>query len=433
MHQSAIPDHVRLGFFIFSVSWPRLLVGLFVSLMVALILAAVPDQLAVVQAGLSPLPADSSTLAPVSTRLVTKRAPPQLRNKIKPGSVMPRFCETRSKLYFLDKWHPAYLGKPEYPHVDANSNEFCDWKEKTETEVPFRMCTFDRAIDTQVSAYIHKEGFWAPYKKELMERALPIVHPDMPMPDRTLVIDIGANIGFYTLLAATRGYDTLAIEPSREAATRILFSLKANKIDVLQPGEDGAPVLGTTLRPGADGIPATVPRPPVAYVFENAASDAYANLGLRFIRDNPGASFMSKDATEGAPTTAVFLDDLLDDVSREPGTTHPGIQLGPVLNPSHVRLVKISAETYDSRAIHGMRRLLSIGRVPFLFFVFNQAHIREKGCDPKDMLLSLFSMGYRIYFMGTYIYREVELTRFLKGMTAHSTELQLVAEGVEFF
>lgn len=433
MHATAVPDHVRCGYLIISISWPRLLVGLFVSIFVALILAAVPDSIAEV-AALADQPQPANTVSTsLSSRLVTKRAAKPLRSKPKPGSIMPRFCVARSGVMSGDKWHPAHLDTPGYPALSSGDSTYCDWKDKTETEVPFRLCTFDRKEDTQVSAYIHKEGVWAPYKRELMERALPVVHPDMPMPGRTLVIDIGANIGFFTLIAATRGYDTLAIEPSHEAVTRLLFSYQGNKIDVIQPDEDGAPALGTTLRAGPDGIPATVPRPPVAVVFENAASDSYASMHLHVYADNPGASFVSKDAAEGIPTTTVFLDDLLDSDSREPGTTHPGLRFGPVLTPSNVRLIKISAEGFDSRSIHGMRRLLSLGRVPFLFFVYNQDHIREHDCDPKDLLMSLFSMGYRLYFMGTYIYRELELARFLKGMTARSTELQLVAEGVDFF
>lgn len=37
---------------------------------------------------------------------------------------------------------------------------------------------------------------------------------------------VGANVGFFTLLAAKRGYDTLAFEPAWESVTRLLYSLQ---------------------------------------------------------------------------------------------------------------------------------------------------------------------------------------------------------------
>jgi hypothetical protein len=61
---------------------------------------------------------------------------------------------------------------------------------------------------------------------------------------------------------------------------------------------------------------------------------------------------------------AVVLDDLLDAASRSSGAgarRHPGPEAGPAISPGRVRLVKISAEGWDSRALHGMRRLLSVG------------------------------------------------------------------------
>lgn len=104
----AVPDHIRFGFVVVSVSWPKLLVSLFVSLVVAIILAAVPDQLA---EGLSTMPPPgappiaAATAPPaqaVSARIVTQRAATQLR-KTKPGAVMEKFCETKQTIYFLDK------------------------------------------------------------------------------------------------------------------------------------------------------------------------------------------------------------------------------------------------------------------------------------------------------------------------------------------
>ena len=99
----AVPDHVRCGFVVVSITWPKLLVGIFASLIVALILAALPDHLAEGMSSMPP-PAAAGALStpPVSARLVTQRASSQLR-KAKPGTIMAQFCEAKSSLYFLDK------------------------------------------------------------------------------------------------------------------------------------------------------------------------------------------------------------------------------------------------------------------------------------------------------------------------------------------
>lgn len=94
----------------------------------------------------------------------------------------------------------------------------------------------------------------------------------------------------------------------------------------------------------------------------------------------------------------------------------------------------------DARALHGMRRLLSLGEVPFVLFVFNRDHVRNAGCDVEGMMRAFFASGYRLYHAGVYIYREQELARFLRGVGgggaasgyARSMELLLVRWGAEF-
>jgi hypothetical protein len=212
------------------------------------------------------------------------------------------------------------------------------------------MCTYDRAADTQVSAYIHKEGHWNGWKKEVFERMLPVLQPVGgtgpaagaaagaapgsgaggvgagsavdPFPERTLVIDVGANIGFYTLLFATRGYDVLAIEPSRESVARLLFSLEGNGVRAARSGSEvglsaGKPLLrsgagggGSNGDGSASGPKSAAPAPqrsgrqPIVYVYQNAASDLYSSAYLQYIADNPGASSVVADAQPQAVTTS---------------------------------------------------------------------------------------------------------------------------------
>jgi hypothetical protein len=102
------------------------------------------------------------------------------------------------------------------------------------------------------------------------------------------------------------------------------------------------------------------------------------------------------------------------------------------LDPSRVRLVKISAEGLDSRALNGMRRLLAVGRVPFVVFVFNDAHVRNAGCDPSALLGSLVEAGYSLWHGGVYFKRPIDVQRFVRGQVGRTMELLFVGPGTEW-
>lgn len=70
------------------------------------------------------------------------------------------------------------------------------------------------------------DGFWEAWITRWLSEQLE---------DAKCFIDVGANVGYYTLMAATAGVRTLAIEPQSRLCTMIRESLKANnaKADVL--------------------------------------------------------------------------------------------------------------------------------------------------------------------------------------------------------
>ena len=46
-----------------------------------------------------------------------------------------------------------------------------------------RLCTFDRTVDTQISAFIHRDGWWNANKRDLLQRLMPRVNEMMDMPE----------------------------------------------------------------------------------------------------------------------------------------------------------------------------------------------------------------------------------------------------------
>jgi hypothetical protein len=261
------PDYIRVGSRFCLVSWPRLALASVLLFLAALFFG--PSSTAAPPAG-SGLSGDSPLAAPVqqqeTTGSVLRRAAKAVVGRLQTlaaggsgngsagGSkraaakaalgLMRPWCRVQTPalppLGASQAWRPAALGTSPWPTASQGA-ALCDWAEKTTTQVSFRVCTFPREKDTQVSAYIHKEGHWSGWKKGLAEEFLPLLDSAAAwraVEGRTLVLDIGANLGFYTLLAATRGYDVLAFEPSALCVERLLLSLDANGVQVASSAKD---------------------------------------------------------------------------------------------------------------------------------------------------------------------------------------------------
>jgi len=382
------------------------------------------------------------------------------------------------------------------------------------------MCTFDTSIDVQISLYLHKEKVWNSWKKGLMEDLLPRINSldieTRTLEGRTVVIDVGANLGFFSLLAAKRGYDVIAFEPAKEALLRLLISAADNNIQVATSPSDRAEGFGS-LGAQSEGNGG---RKPILYAFLNAVHDAYFSATLDYVQDNPGASWIS--SLTSPPSSAnpsqrvvstVFIDDIVyvRDIQAEKaqealqhklkkkggstgsetskkgnlgesgasriqkqaaaagivlaqkkkdeslmssspkgdtvdekkdatiapdsnsnlnthaptGTSSSG-KAGLLLHPSKVRLIKISAEGMDSRVLNGMRRLIAVGRIPFILFVYNSAHVKNAGCDNEKLVHSMIEYGYQLWHGGTFFKRPIDVERFVRGMTGRSIELLFV-------
>ena len=420
--QTGVPDYIRVGTSIWYVTWPRLLLATTLLFGVVLLSSEV--------ALLWPTPAEGEISWGVSAPSPPpggffsslRKGPSRGANggglRKSPPAVMAPFCKSAAKsMYFLpDRWQLAVAGAHGLP-LDVDTG--CDWLAATSTVPAFKMCTHPRGTDTQVSAVLHKTGVWSPGRLDTLSGALPSVTDGMDMPERTLVVDVGANIGFFSLLATSRGYDVIAFEPARQNVVRLLASLTANGVLVGASGRDVGGSSGHARRP-------------VAHVFLNGLSDSYLSYSLRYVGDNPGATYLERADVPPIPAHVVPLDDLLEPAARGEGGAHPGLDVAPYIHPSKVRLVKISAEGMDARALHGMRRLLSAGKVPFVALIYTPDAIRNWGCDPDALMAAMFESGYAIFYSGVFISRKAELERFLKVLNPRGAELLFVRAGVAF-
>ena len=85
---------------------------------------------------------------------------------------------------------------------------------RTATKPPTTVCLYDVFRDVYISHDLLETGVWEP----LMTRDFLDVLSRDPSAG---VIDVGANIGFYSMLAASGGRHVVAVEPYRNSVRRL--------------------------------------------------------------------------------------------------------------------------------------------------------------------------------------------------------------------
>ena len=202
----------------------------------------------------------------------------------------------------------------------------------------FRM--YVRLDDWAIGARIALKRRYEPHVTAVMR---PLLRPGMVM------VDIGANVGYYTLMAASRVGPTgkvIAFEPLDDNCALLSMSLKVNRFQ------------NVTVHPLAvadfEGL--------VEFVIDD--SNGGINIG-----DPPaGASLVQ----------AVTLDAFLADERR-------------------VDIVKMDIEGAEGRALKGMRALLRRHR-PLLFSEFTPSALPWRSAiEPEDYLDELRALGYRLF------------------------------------
>ncbi len=198
------------------------------------------------------------------------------------------------------------------------------------------------AMNEFIDRTIFATGEWEPLETELIRQRL--------RPGDTFV-DIGANIGYFSLLAAklvgAQGR-VHAIEANPQTFALLQHNLALNGCSSVTPH-----CVAVGEAPGTARIVARE-------------------------EGNAGADFAVFDGSDGAgtPINVVRLDDLV----RDPG----------------VRLIKIDIEGAEAKALRGASSLLAGPLAPDLLFEFTPAFLAQSGDDPRAMIAALRQAGYRI-------------------------------------
>lgn len=86
----------------------------------------------------------------------------------------------------------------------------------------FKICVYQPERDIFISAGLLSSGIWEPHITRAFQTAL------SRFPQAT-VIDVGANIGYYSLLSSAMGHKVIAIEPEEESIKRFVAGICADQ------------------------------------------------------------------------------------------------------------------------------------------------------------------------------------------------------------
>eukprot|EP00741_Cyanophora_paradoxa_P022795 tig00021517_g22016.t1 len=220
------------------------------------------------------------------------------------------------------------------------------------------LCVYEAAHDNMISKSIVQTGVWDIDTMRFLQFALEDEAPG-------IVIDVGANIGLFTLSAAAMGHTVFAFEPFSENVARLAAGVVRNR---LQGRVRLYPAALSDSR----------------FAAEIAVEGT--NRGGGTIRRKP--TLLREDIGEARP-----LDDWLGAVEAELGVAVGG----PA--PS-LLLLKLDAEGHEPRVLAGAARLLAAQRPKFVVLEVSPALMGAAGCSFRRVVEVLLREGAYCAFEG---------------------------------
>ena len=210
-------------------------------------------------------------------------------------------------------------------------------------------------IDTKdkfIGLSIERHGAWEPHIFNVMKK---ILDADV---DRHL-IDIGANIGVYTILVASRGRRVIAVEAFWENVLRLSQSIRLGKLQNQ------------------------------VTVIHNAVSNVYEEVTFWRPGDNPGGTHTySKDEHPEDPVHQIIYKGIHDSVAT--------IQIDNLLKviPFKKAVFKIDIEGFEAKAMIAMTGLLDTMDISHIFMEWSPVAVKQQCMQIVDMLVA---RGYKAH------------------------------------
>jgi FkbM family methyltransferase len=215
--------------------------------------------------------------------------------------------------------------------------------EPKSTTKPVRATTeLDGVVfDLDLREGLHRLVYLDIFEFGLRRLVLPLLRPG------DLVVDVGANFGFWALAAANKGCSVIAIEPI--SPTRDLLVANATRNGLEHQLE----------------------------VVSDAVSDAIGELAMMIpVGETGHASAHPEPAAnyERFTVATTTLDDLIGD--------------------RHVRLLKVDVEGHEVHVLSGAKRILSQGSVDYVMIEIVDEHLQRAGSSAASLCQLLTDSGF---------------------------------------
>mmetsp|Transcript_16766 Transcript_16766/g.23324 ORF Transcript_16766/g.23324 Transcript_16766/m.23324 type:complete len:393 (-) Transcript_16766:33-1211(-) len=236
--------------------------------------------------------------------------------------------------------------------IPSKSETECSWVtiEKARVE-PFKLCTYPPENDL-ISKFLHEGGTWEAYKTFTLQ----ILFVEgrtrhFNLAERDIVIDIGANMGYFGFIAASAGYRVVMVEPSPTLVGMIAEGVKANHWE--------------------DRIE----------IYMNGVSNVRHLMAVGSHEGNYGANWMAAELDSGPLVHTVLLDDFV-------------VSMG--IDSSKVFAVKIDTSGYDLGVIDGAYNLLKDGKIPIVALEIST----QGGCETSKLIDLMYALEYQAFQEG---------------------------------
>lgn len=216
------------------------------------------------------------------------------------------------------------------------------------------------------------------YEKHLSQRIVEVFKKKAQNGEESIMLDVGGNIGWFSLLAAAHGASKVfTLEPNPSNVVRICESLSLNHW-----GDDGT---------GQRKKPTVIP-----FMKGAGAKDEKLRL-YRTSETNPGLFSFSEKRASMLLGKDSFVDDIdvvtLDTFAEERGwfKTRPSIGF-----------FKLDVEGYEARIMEGGKKLFKSGVVEWFSVEVKTGEKMLNKKDKRIMMEVLFKSGYELHMHGGY-------------------------------
>ena len=194
--------------------------------------------------------------------------------------------------------------------------------------------------DWRLAAYLSLGGHFE-YGTEILYRK--VIRSDM------VVVDIGANVGIYTLHALKAGAEVYAFEPTPETFNILLHNVALNGFEYS----------------------------PKVHLYNSAVSDREEMTEFAVVSNSCGHNSMFRENKD-------------DKIIRV-----PTVRLDDTLDGIKIDCFKVDVEGAEMLVLNGMESLLKNNASVVGFVEFAPGNLRRSGIEPRDLYDRLNQMGFR--------------------------------------